>query len=91
MRFIILVTLLSGCASVSPQPFVGPGGQQAYSMKCSGLGRTWDKCYKKAGEICPDGYEIIDQRSSTVAVPYRNSIIAAPKQNMAIECKKEIN
>jgi hypothetical protein len=55
------LVLLSGCASVNPQPFVGPSGNYAYSMKCSGMGRDWDDCLQKAGELCPDGYSIVGQ------------------------------
>ena len=82
-----LLIFFVGCASVSPQRFVGPNGKEAYSMKCSGRGRTWDKCYKKAGDLCKNEYNIVQQSSSTVAVPYGNSFIAAPKQTLAIECK----
>ena len=90
MKKIIILffaSTLVGCASVSPQKFTGPNGNDAYSMKCSGFGRTWDKCYKKAGEVCKNGYTIIQQSSSTVAVPSGNSFIAAPRQTLAIECK----
>lgn len=53
-----------------------------------GLGRTLDACYKKAGEVCPNGYNIIDRASGTVAVPVSGGgIIAAPEYNLAIECK----
>jgi hypothetical protein len=85
--FVSFIFALSSCASVSPQKFNGPNGKNAYSMRCSGMGRTWDKCYQKAGELCQNGYNIIQQSSSTVAVPYGNSIIAAPRQTLAIECK----
>lgn len=33
------------------------------------MGRTLDACHVKAGELCPDGYNIIDRASGTVAVP----------------------
>ncbi len=57
-------------------------------MKCSGMGRSWDKCFVKAGELCPAGYNVISQTSGTVAVPVGGSIMAAPKQALAIECKR---
>ena len=84
---IFFLMILIGCAGINPVKFKGPNARDAYSMLCSGMGRTWDKCYVKAGEVCPNGYDIIDQRSSTVAIPTGSGMIAAPKQNLAIECK----
>ena len=90
MKFwaLALLPLIASCASIDPQQFVGPNGRTAYSMRCSGMGRTLDACYKKAGEVCPSGYTIIDRASGTVAVPvYGGGIVAAPQHNLAIECK----
>lgn len=91
MRKICLITLpvlLASCASIEPQQFVGPNGRTAFSMRCSGMGRTLDACYQKAGEICPSGYSIIDRASGTVAVPASGGgFIAAPQHNLAVECK----
>lgn len=87
--FIILAisALLVSCASINPVPFTGPSGNQAYTMKCSGFGRTLEMCYQKAGNLCPDGYNIVGQDSSTIAVPVNGSIMAAPRHNLSIECK----
>lgn len=80
--------LLTSCASIDPIQFKGPNGKTAYSMKCSGLGRTLDACYQKAGEVCPSGYAIIDRASGTIAVPMSGgSIMAAPSHHLAIECR----
>jgi len=90
MKNIILIfasILLTSCASITPEKFVGPNGKAAYSMRCSGMGRTMSMCYKKAGEVCPNGYSIIGRTSGTVAIPINGSFMAAPKHNMAIECK----
>jgi len=76
-----------GCMSISPQQFSGPNGKDAYSMRCSGLGRTLDACYKKAGELCPSGYNIVDRSSGAVAMMYQGTFMAAPKEQLAIECK----
>jgi hypothetical protein len=87
MKKIILVFIASGfltaCAAIEPIQFKGPSGRDAYSMKCSGLGRTIEACYKKAGEICPNGYVIIDKTSSITGVD--GDIYT--KQGIAIECK----
>ena len=80
-------TMLTACASIKPVKFVGPNGRDAYSMRCSGFGRTLEACYKKSGEICPLGYEIIDRSTGMVIVPTSDGIIGAPKQTLTIECK----
>lgn len=78
---------LAGCASATPKPFSGPNGRPAYSMRCSGLGRTLDACYQKAGELCPAGYTVVDRSSSTIAVPAGGAMVAAPRETLAIECR----
>jgi hypothetical protein len=79
---------LAACAAIEPQQFVGPNSKTAYSMKCSGMGRTLDACYKKAGEVCPGGYNIIDRATGTVGIPMQGGgTIMAPEYNLAIECK----
>jgi hypothetical protein len=78
---------LASCA-IDPKPFVGPNGKAAYSMECSGSGRTLAACYQKAGQLCPAGYNIVGTTSGTVAVPvYGGGILAAPDYGLAIECK----
>jgi hypothetical protein len=80
--------VLAACAAIEPQQFVGPNSKTAYSMKCSGMGRTLDACYKKAGEICPGGYNIIDRATGTIGVPMQGGgTIMTPEYNLAIECK----
>ncbi len=80
--------ILASCASIDPQQFVGPSGKTAYSMRCSGMGRSLDACYKKAGEVCPSGYSILDRASGTVAMTTSTgALLAAPQHNLAIECK----
>lgn len=84
---ILAVLLTAACASIEPVPFSGPSGKQAYSMRCSGMGRTLDACYRKAGEICPAGYNIVDQRTGTVGVPAQRGMLAAPDYRLAVECR----
>ena len=82
-----LLIMLTACMSVTPSQFVGPSGKTAYSMRCSGMGRSMDACYQKAGEVCPSGYNIIDKSSSTVAFMSQGTFMAAPREQLAIECK----
>lgn len=81
--------LLGGCLEVIPKRFIGPSGKTAYNMRCSGMGRTMDKCYQKAGEICRKGYTIIDISSSSFTTPNLSTggVIVGNKKEMAIECK----
>lgn len=91
MKKIMLIVpfLLVSCLSVEPQQFVGPNGRTAYSMKCSGGGRTLDECYKKSGEVCPRGYTILDRASSVVGVPqYGGGTLVVPQHHLTIECKE---
>ena len=82
---LAMILVLTSCASVDVQQFVGPNGTTAYSLKCHS---ALDACYKKAGEICPSGYSIIDRATGTVAVPvYGGGTVAAPQHNLVIECK----
>jgi hypothetical protein len=86
--WIVGCLLLSGCASVEPVKFKGPNGKTAYSMKCSGWGRTLEDCYQKSGEICPDGYTIVERSSSVSGIPSRDGgTMIVSSQGMAIGCK----
>jgi len=78
---------LAGCVAVTPVPFSGPNGRQAYSMRCSGAGRSMQECYRVAGQVCPRGYDIIDSSSSTVGVGTNGTFVAGPRREMAIECR----
>lgn len=88
LSLLVFVSMLTAsCASIEPEPLIGPNGNQAYAMRCSGMGRTLEMCYQKAGEICPAGYRIVGQASAVVAVPVNGSVMAAPQHNLTIECK----
>ena len=56
-------------------------------MRCSGMGRSLEACYQKAGEICPSGYSIVDRSTGTVGVPTSGGMMIAPQNTLAIECK----
>lgn len=80
---VIPMLLVVSCASINPTPFVGPSGKSAYSMQCSGMRRTMDDCYKKAGEICPNGYAIVDHSSNIVG----SGGLIVTNEALVIECK----
>jgi hypothetical protein len=89
MRLSLLSISLAlvSCASIEPHKFVGPNGNTAYSMRCSGMGRTLDACYKKAGEVCPGGYNIVDRSSGTVGMPTSGGMMIGTRESLAVECK----
>lgn len=85
---LLIAAALTGCAQIEPKQFVGPNKGVAYTMECSGQGRTLDACYKKAGEVCPDGYTLIEQRSETAGfMPLGGMFVPLARQHLAIECK----
>ena len=83
----IVGTLLLGCA-VPVTMITGPDGHPAYSMKCSGLGRDRQACLAKAGEICPHGYNVVDddrQLAGVVVTQY--AVIPAQRDYLTISCR----
>lgn len=87
LLFVFSALSLAGCAEIKPQQFSGPNGKTAYSMKCSGMGRTFDSCYKKAGEVCASGYTIIDRSTGVIGIPMNGGTMMAPQNNLVIECQ----
>ena len=59
MKRVIAVLLLTGCATTIPS---GPGGQPMHHVE--GLGST--SAYKKASQMCPNGYNVIHSRQQGV-------------------------
>ena len=91
MKLFITTSLiflgLAGCMAIDPVPFKGPDGKQAYSMRCSGMGRSLDACYQKAGEVCSAGYSIVDRPSGTVGFMNQGTMMMAPQNGLVIQCK----
>jgi len=77
------ITTLTGCAGIEPKPIQGPNGRPGYTMACSGLGRSIDACYEKAGTLCPNGYNVVDRPASYWAT----QDVAGTRQGLVIECK----
>ena len=82
----VLVLLLTSCASIEPRDTRGPSGNLAYSMSCSGQGRTLDLCYKKANELCPNGYNIIYNTTDVVTIRSRTGVTEIPVDLLKIAC-----
>jgi hypothetical protein len=83
---IAISLLLTACAE--PQKFLGPNKNTAYFLDCSSMGLSLGACYKKAGELCPEGYAVINSTANTVGVPMTTGgTIITTSHGLAIECK----
>ena len=90
----LIVIACTGCATKS-QSYT-ESGQLAHFLNCSGTIRSWDMCYKAAGEICGKvGYVILkkyeDRRqltnmfASSDTLSYNKDTIV--ERNLTITCK----
>lgn len=50
-------------------------------MDCSGPGI--EACYRKAGEVCPGGYDIIGQSNEAIS----SGKFLVPQPKLAVECR----
>ena len=82
---LILITL-AGCQHQQPQHFKGPEGHDAYTMRCSGAGRSWAKCYEHAGKLCPNGYNILSHDSDSYPIVTWNTISNVKTDTLVVEC-----
>lgn len=90
MRLVFLAPVcisISACAPVDPQLTTGPSGNTAYTMKCSGMGRTLEDCFVEAGKLCPAGYDVVNQSTGTRMVPINGALYASRDDSLTIECK----
>jgi hypothetical protein len=87
---LCLAASTTACA-VPAKQVSGPDGRTAYSLKCSGMGRTKEDCYQKAGEICPNGYNVADD-SSRLAGVYVTQYAAIPinQDYLLISCRTPV-
>lgn len=84
---LIALTLVTGCALVTEVK--GPSGRTNYSIKCGS--DMIEKCYQKAAELCPRGYDMVDRMGGGgpgVVTRVGTTYFAAQgPNNMLIECK----
>ncbi len=53
-----LLVVISGCTTT--QEIKRLDGQKEYLVAC-GASTGWNICYKKANELCPNGYKVLDK------------------------------
>ena len=60
-RSIAVVSMLPllGCAMADEM--VLPDGTKGYNISCDGAILSMGDCYKKAGDLCPQGYDLLGQ------------------------------
>lgn len=62
---------------------IGPDGNDAYFISCNGALRSLSSCFKKAGDVCPNGYKRIDNEDGKNLFG-GNSI----RKGIFVECKQ---
>jgi hypothetical protein len=57
---LFALVLVASCAT--SQEIVLPSGEKGFTVDCGTYeGNSWSACYKKAGEMCPAGYDILEK------------------------------
>lgn len=90
----LISALLSACATSTQ--IVGPSGSPAHAIKCGAAALS--ACYQKAGEVCPDGYNILTSDgarylgqlgNANVSGAYGSatSVPMITPNNLLVECK----
>ena len=66
---------LVGCTTAHPTPL--PGGGQGFMIGCGGVQHTMIDCFARAGQVCPDGYDVVtaSAESTPIINPYERSIL----------------
>lgn len=90
----LVSALLSACATSTQ--IVGPSGTPAHAIKCGAAALS--ACYQKAGEVCPNGYQVLTSDgarylgqlgNANVSGAYGSatSIPMIAPNNLLVECK----
>lgn len=75
---VAVLALLAGCVHVTE--IKGPDGRIAHVLDC---GNNRANCLRKAGELCPTGYQVIDDATNQVA----NRYVMAADITLTVSCK----
>lgn len=82
-KTIFLIFL--GCASATQT--VMPDGKQGYSIDCSGSFVSINKCYEKAAEVCPLGYNFYTRDESSGWVATNTFAGSTSLKGVMVTCK----
>lgn len=86
---ILSVTSLIGCASTKKT--IMPNGLVGYSIDCSGTAVSMNTCYEKAGELCPNGYDVHTKDQSGGWIATSSFAGATSMKGMLVSCKESRN
>jgi hypothetical protein len=78
---IVGLALLAACVQV--HEVKGPDGKTALALKCGDA----TKCYQKAGELCPDGYDFVDKNNANVVGGANGYVYGGSVTTLLVECK----
>jgi hypothetical protein len=92
LGILAIAGLMASCAT--SQEIVLPSGETGFTVNCGTYeGNSWSACYKKAGEMCPSGYDILEKSESSdknvIANQYSFQTLDDDKRTLLIECKQE--
>jgi hypothetical protein len=84
---LLAILLLTGCAHATK---MGQPGQ--FLVECDGSAVPLGKCYAKAAELCPKGYDVLNQERANgpVTGAYAGgigSIGAMEHKSIMVQCK----
>lgn len=91
MQRLVAITSILFMSACAVQPVTLPSGNKGATIDCSGSMLNWGLCYKRAGDYCPKGYNVISGGESTTPMVtanqfglYANTYVS---RSMIIECK----
>jgi hypothetical protein len=61
----LIVLAIASCNRASSRPVITPGGEQGFAINCRG---DQNNCFEEAGDVCPGGYDIVDDSQGTTGV-----------------------
>ncbi|MES1182204.1 MAG: hypothetical protein ABUL60_00240 [Myxococcales bacterium] len=62
---LAITMLVPACGNAVARPVTTPSGRRGFAIDCR---RNQNNCFEKAGEVCPQGYEIVDDARGTTGV-----------------------
>jgi len=81
---VTAAVLLVGCVPARVTSVNGPNGRPAYVLRC---GLHTERCYERAGDLCPHGYDMFDQATGAAVVGTRNGLVGGTRTTLLVECR----
>jgi hypothetical protein len=91
---ILSLIIICGCGAKSKRA-IGPDGRPLHHISCGGIQNSFEDCLEKAGELCPQGYDVLGSQDNVVhsANPFGgsrgvNPVMTQYKRNLTVQCKE---